>query len=138
MELYIRIKDGQPFEHPILGNNFRQAFPDVDTDNLPASFARFVRVDSPPVGVYEICDTTYEWEGDLVTDVHLIRPMTVEEVTAKQDAVKVNWAETGFASWLFDEPTCLFIPPLPHPDDGKPYQWDEATTSWVKVVLDAA
>ena len=32
MELYIRIVDGKPFEHPILGDNFRSVFPDIDTN----------------------------------------------------------------------------------------------------------
>ena len=41
MELFIQIRNGQPFEHPIFGDNFRQAFPDVDVDNLPPEFARF-------------------------------------------------------------------------------------------------
>ena len=74
MELYIRIKDGQPFEHPILGDNFRQAFPDIDTNNLPLEFAKFTRVPRPVLGaneVYEGC--TYAWSGDLITDVHHVR-----------------------------------------------------------------
>jgi hypothetical protein len=134
MELFIQIQDGQPHEHPIFGDNFRQAFPDVDTDNLPASFARFVRVEKPVVGVYEAYEgATYEWSDNFVMDVHHIRAMTAEEVTAKQDAVKADWAETGFASWLFDEPSCSFIPPTPYPDDGSLYKWDETTTSWVAV-----
>ena len=41
MELFIRIKDGEPFEHPIFGDNFRAAFPDIDSDNLPPDFVRF-------------------------------------------------------------------------------------------------
>ncbi len=27
----------------------------------------------------------------------------------------------------------VWRPPLPYPDDGLRYEWDEATTSWVKV-----
>jgi hypothetical protein len=74
MELYIQIKDGVPFEHPILGENFRQAFPDIDTNSLPSNFAKFIRVPVPTLNegeVYEGC--TYEWDGDVVKDVHHIR-----------------------------------------------------------------
>lgn len=39
-----------------------------------------------------------------------------------------------FNSWLLDEATCLWSAPTPMPTDGKPYQWDEATTSWVEIV----
>ena len=38
-----------------------------------------------------------------------------------------------FASWLLNEDTCLWDAPIPYPTDGKSYQWDEETTSWVKV-----
>jgi hypothetical protein len=36
-----------------------------------------------------------------------------------------------FASWLLDEKTCLWVPPIPAPNDGKDYLWDESTLSWV-------
>lgn len=133
MELYIRIKDGQAIDHPILGDNFREAFPHIDTNNLPTEFARFERVAAPnPVyGFYE--GVTYEREGDVFKDVHHVRPMTTEEKTAKQDQTKTMWAEHGFKSWLFDESTCSFIAPTPYPQDGKTYKWDEAATSWVDL-----
>lgn len=37
-----------------------------------------------------------------------------------------------FASWLLNEDTCLWEAPVDMPDDGKLYQWDEATTNWVE------
>lgn len=136
MELFIRIRDGQPFEHPILGGNFRQAFPNIDTNNLSPEFARFTRVKMPVVGVYEVYEgVTYERDEDGFTDVHQVRAMTAEEVTVKQDVVKAQWAENGYASWVFDEATCTFNPPVPMPQDGKPYRWDEATLSWVEITL---
>ena len=39
----------------------------------------------------------------------------------------------SFASWVLDETTCLWIAPTPMPTDGKKYQWDEPTTTWVEV-----
>lgn len=38
-----------------------------------------------------------------------------------------------FASWTLDENTCLWNSPIPYPDDGNRYTWDEATTSWVAL-----
>ena len=134
MELYIRIKDGQPFEHPIFADNFRAAFPRVDTNNLPPEFARFERVPFPEVGVYEIHEsTTYEKQGDVYKDIHNLRAMTEQEKIAKQNQVKAQWAEGGFASWVFDEEACSFNAPLPKPDDGKLYFWDEANLTWSEV-----
>ena len=38
-----------------------------------------------------------------------------------------------FASWLLNETTCRWEPPVPHPNDGENYRWDEDTVSWVLV-----
>jgi hypothetical protein len=40
-------------------------------------------------------------------------------------------APKPFASWLLDEDTCLWNAPVPYPDDGNRYQWDEDSLSWV-------
>lgn len=140
MELFIRIKDGQPFEHPIFGDNFRQAFPDVDTNNLPPEFARFVRVLAPAVGPYEKNQTvSYQLVDGVYTDVFSAEQMTTEEIAAKQQSVKDLWAASnGFASWSFNETTCAFEAPTPYPTDGKFYRWDEPTLAWVEVTTEAA
>ena len=36
-----------------------------------------------------------------------------------------------YPSWLLDPNTCNWYPPVPYPNDGKMYQWDEATQQWV-------
>lgn len=38
-----------------------------------------------------------------------------------------------FPSWLLNEETCLWDAPVPYPDDGALYLWDEDTLSWVEV-----
>lgn len=40
-----------------------------------------------------------------------------------------------FESWLLDEETCQWDSPIPYPQDGKSYDWDEPTQSWVEDVL---
>jgi len=133
MELFIRIKDGQPFEHPIFGDNFREAFPHVDVNNLPPEFARFERVEPPTWGPYDKNQRVqYERGVDGVyRDVWYCDKMTAEEVKARQDAVKENWAKCGYSSWTFDEISCSFKPPVAYPADGKMYAWRESDTSWV-------
>lgn len=42
-------------------------------------------------------------------------------------------APKPFESWLLDEETCLWQAPTPKPEDGKLYEWDEATLAWVEV-----
>ena len=38
-----------------------------------------------------------------------------------------------FPSWVLDEDTCLWDAPIPKPNDGQPYSWDEDTVSWVQI-----
>lgn len=38
-----------------------------------------------------------------------------------------------FASWTLNEETCQWDAPIPYPTDGKPYYWDEPTTSWIEA-----
>ena len=37
-----------------------------------------------------------------------------------------------FASWLLNDDTCLWNAPVAMPADGKQYQWNEPTLSWVE------
>jgi len=148
MELFIRIKDGQPFEHPIFGDNFRQAFPDIDVNNLPAEFARFERVERPVLGMYEVMvseDATYELIDGVYKDVWHKRDMTAEEREAKKQTITQSaqsaWAARpqaeNWAAWVFNEETLTYEPPIPRPakDEIKISQgimtfWCGADNNW--------
>jgi len=130
MELYIRIKNGKPYEHPMLGDNFRQAFPNVDVNNLPPEFARFERVERPELGEYEVLDPAepvYELVNGIYKDVWHKREMTQEEKnTVKQEKIatyKVLWSllpqRENFVSWVFNEETILYEPPIPRPEPNQ-------------------
>jgi hypothetical protein len=140
MELYIRIKDGQPFEHPILGDNFRQAFSEIDINNLPEEFARFERIPAPTLGVYEVNEgVQYQRVGDVIKDVWTVRQMTAEEKSAKQQAVRdaFNSREqaSNWSAWILDEATCTMVPPIPRPApvDGKIVFWCGAENNWKEI-----
>jgi len=47
----------------------------------------------------------------------------------------VFYAPKPFDSWVLNESTWLWEAPVAMPDDGKVYQWDEATTNWKEVNL---
>lgn len=48
------------------------------------------------------------------------------------DAVNdVFYAPQPYPSWTISAPTWTWEPPVPYPNDGKLYYWDEATLSWV-------
>jgi hypothetical protein len=37
----------------------------------------------------------------------------------------------GFDSWILNTETFLWESPIPYPDDGEPYVWDEETQTWI-------
>lgn len=65
-------------------------------------------------------------------------------------ALRYNYAGVGFSydtqkdafippqpypSWLLNEESCLWEPPIPHPNDGNPYHWNEETQTWDEVTV---
>ena len=42
-------------------------------------------------------------------------------------------APKPYPSWLLNTVTCQWEAPIPYPNDGKRYRWNEATLSWVLV-----
>lgn len=148
MELFIRVKDGQPFEHPIFGDNFYQAFPNIDVNNLPPEFARFERVERPTLGLYEVMvseEPTYELIDGVYKDVWHKRDMTTEEREAtKQVAIqtaKTVWAarpqSENWSAWVLNEETFRYEPPIPRPekdqtklDAGIQTFWCGADNNW--------
>ena len=42
-------------------------------------------------------------------------------------------APQPYISWTFNETTLDWQPPVPYPNDGKVYRWDEASLQWIEV-----
>lgn len=136
MELFIQIVDGEPSEHPIHGANLRDVYPSIDVNNLPSNLARFERVEAPTLGPYETNQRVqYEIGADGVCrDVWYCDQISDAEKLAKQDATRADWASgLNYASWVFNEVSCQYEPPMTAPTDGRLYEWDEPTTSWVEA-----
>jgi hypothetical protein len=148
MNLYIRIKDGQPFEHPIFEDNFCQAFPDIDVNNLPPEFAKFERVECPEIGLYQVLEfqeSTYQLVDGVYKDVWLVRDMTAEEKETKkqisiksaQDFWKSREQAENWSAWVLNEETLKYQPPIPRPeidqiklDAGIKTFWCGADNNW--------
>lgn len=43
------------------------------------------------------------------------------------------YAPQPFASWLLNEETCTWQPPVAYPSDGNRYKWDEPSVSWILI-----
>jgi hypothetical protein len=35
-----------------------------------------------------------------------------------------------YESWILDEETCLWVSPIPYPEDGLYYEWNEEMIAW--------
>lgn len=137
MNLYIETNNGTTVNHPAFENNLIQAFGAV-----PDHWEPFVRVERPIPTVYQVLDSqesTYEKVNGVWTDVWALRSMTAEEIAAKQQSVKDNWAATpgieNYSTWVFDEATCSFVPPVPYPETGV-YRWSGADNNWIEIPQD--
>ena len=87
--------------------------------------------------------TSYNTRGGVHYD-----PETGEPSEDQTKALRKNYAGIGFTydeardafippkpfeSWVLNEDTCLWVAPIPYPEDGKRYTWDEESTSWTLV-----
>ena len=36
----------------------------------------------------------------------------------------------GCNTWILDQDTCTWRPPVPYPDDGEYYKWNDSTVGW--------
>jgi hypothetical protein len=97
----------------------------TDINNLPFPA-------SEPIGV-DFCRSLY---GE----------NTIWRQTSYNNAFRVRYAGVGYSydmsldafippkpypSWTLDSQTADWTAPVPYPDDGKIYAWDENTLSWV-------
>ena len=73
---------------------------------------------------------------------------TIWKQTSYNASFRKNYAGIGFTydpvldafippkpypSWVLNTETCRWQAPIPYPNDGKRYRWDEATQSWVEI-----
>jgi hypothetical protein len=73
------------------------------------------------------------------------KPNSDEPAEDQSKALRKNFPSIGFSydaardafipikdyqSWLLDEFSCLWVPPVPYPKDGKVYTWDDELVEW--------
>jgi hypothetical protein len=50
------------------------------------------------------------------------------------DEIDAFIAPQPYPSWLMDLENKSWKPPIPEPTDGKAYDWNESTLSWVEII----
>lgn len=103
---------------------------------------------------WEIVDGITDWEAYYTTKREGLRALRTSYNTAGNRHVtggvpyRGNYAGLGFKydenldafippklydSWLLNENTCLWEPPVAYPEDGGGYIWDEETVNWTEI-----
>jgi hypothetical protein len=65
-------------------------------------------------------------------------------VQCDDNQVSIGWDFDGvgvvppkpYDSWVFNQEIRQWETPIAYPIDGKPYQWNESTISWLEIVQD--
>jgi hypothetical protein len=139
MNLYIETENGATKKHPAFEDNLIEAF-----GAIPAHWEPFIRVEKPQPTLYQVLDSeepTYAKVNGVWTDVWVLRDMTAEEKTAKQQAVITAFNNrdqaSNWSAWTLDEVTCTMVPPIPRPepdqtkiDAGIRTFWCGADANW--------
>jgi hypothetical protein len=132
MKLYIETENGWVKNHPAFEDNLLEAF-----GSIPEHWEPFVRVERPILGVYQVLaspNAAYLKINGVWTDVWSVRDMTVEEKTAKQQTVRDSFSKReqveNWSAWVFDEPTCQMVPPIPRPEPDETKLSQNIFTFW--------
>jgi hypothetical protein len=147
--------------HPQSEESLKKAYPhhSFEISGVPVSpptgWVEFEFVEPPTLNTYQKFDETiggdishpyphegleYRFANNKYTMFWHVLDMSAEEIAEKQQEVKDEWAAVveganpNPASWVFNEETCSFEPPIPYPSDsdGTVYSWNEETTSWIE------
>lgn len=51
----------------------------------------------------------------------------------KTFTIEIPKPDKPYNGWFWNQEALTWDSPIPYPDDGKEYDWDEATTSWKEV-----
>lgn len=131
---------GNPINLPIERQNLVEAY-GIDTNDLPSNIAPFELLEREPVGVFQVLvsqDEFYVKESDgVVRNRRNIRDMTADEKAAKIEEYRSSKSPEVPNSWLFNETTLAWEPPVGYPSDfgDDKYWWDETNQVWEESPL---
>lgn len=128
MDLYIRIENGQPVNHPALKENLVHAFGCV-----PSSWVPFTRIEQPAellTSPFQIAVNTYTMslDGTSCSDNWSAIEMTELE---KNSLISTTQANPPGPNITLDVNTLQWIANIPEPTDGKKYYWSYPLGDWV-------
>jgi hypothetical protein len=144
MKCIIQVDEsGNPIEHPIVLDNFVEAFPnlDISNDTPPQGYAWFIRKNIQDINLsihapknHKIACRYTRVSSTTIEDEFYYAPLTQEEITNLDEDFRAS--SPPFASWTADYDNRIWVPPTPMPTDGN-YYWNEKQLSWIKIEVSA-
>lgn len=127
---YLKIENNIPVNHPVLESNLRMFYPDLDPNDPPEGWAKFIRSEVPTIQPNEIIEGVSYEISNYLTDLYKTKTYTdiynIREITSSDKAVMIEQYKQmnpEQSDWVFDEATDTLIPPIPKPTDGEEYVW---------------
>ena len=84
--------------------------------------------------------TSYNTHGGIHYDPYTKDPSSDQSKSLRKNYAGIGYkyneikdafiVESSFESWILNESTCLWESPIPYPNDGKYYSWNEENQSW--------
>jgi hypothetical protein len=158
MKLYIETENGVAKNHPAVEENLLESF-----GVIPPNWEPFIRVPKPEVYLKKTTSETPEYQkiDGVWKDVWVLVDVSPEEKAEAEQNKRDAWSKLpnafNFTSWVLNETTGDFEPPIPRPtntdtnyrwcgaenvwkeapikpDDGNQYKFDFVAWQWVLLV----
>lgn len=129
--LYIKVENDQIIGHPVTLENLQLIYQPFDISNPPDNYLPFNRGSYPVTSSpYEVHEAKYVLSSNVVNEIYETRQMTDDEKQKLWDQELYN---KPYSSWILDKNTCIWCPPVPYPEDGNKYYWNEDDLNWKLV-----
>jgi hypothetical protein len=127
--LFIKVENNNATNHPVMIENLMLIYPNFDINNPPDGYLLFNKATIPiSTNPYIIHEPSYVITNNVVNELYTVRMITTEEKNQlfnKMEEIK------PYTSWILNEETCKWEPPVSYPTDEKKYYWDEDSQGWI-------
>lgn len=136
MNLLIKVKNEKTVDHPIAEDNLKVIIPDLDINNPPAGYARFVRKPYPDLSTNQRIESidyvldsvlSEELKTPVWTDKYNIEDLPVEDLT-EEDLINIAAESVAAQNEKMRIDTNAAFPA---PNDGNLYVWSSGLNKWV-------
>ena len=137
MAYYARVIEGQVVKVHVLTNEVITDNDGIEQEGLGQAFLSNLH----GYTLNELVQCSYNTRGGVHYD-----PKTGKPSADQSKALRFNYAGVGYLydetrdafisptpypSWVLDEATCQWVAPIPMPEDGANYVWDEDAGDWI-------